>query len=782
MTASPPIPLTLKTLPWILALGALYLAYSIGSQSGPVPLVVAAIVALSITWFGEGAQLKRSDSYPAFKHPGLVMMLLAVLVFLACWPALKSDFLADDFAHVQLFYRLTLADFLKLFTTDFSQGIWKAGYSELRPLTALFYKFPFLAFGTNPAGYHALDIAVHILNTCLVFRLVRLLVADGVAVAATAALFFGLAPVHAEPISWISGARADSYPTFFYLLSVCAFVNFQKGLRGASYVLAWLSFVVGLFTKEILITLPAFVLAFAFFFNPWRKPQLLAHFRHSTLVCAPFVFAALGYLWCRWLVFGAVTKGEATGWTQVRRLLIEQDLNLRQLLFPFLLEPIRLSRTQLEQVISLIAAGALLGILWARTFVWRKCNSRGSSKTSVVLGFGILWYLLSQAPLAFTYSSERHLYLPSVGFYVALAAWLIPDSAETGRRWPHLAGVCAWVVLSGGILFQRTQAWGEVGEFSHQMQQGLQRLKTEVPAGSWVFVTAPDSVDGKYAWSWALPFALQPPFTQEDLYARLKILETPRLYCCPMPDWWSKQKQLLTMLLSPAFTEPVEVYNCRWDASQRGITLEKVLVNRNDLRNRLEARMRRSLAELEVPGLGTAALLWDSLQTPLRFSGSNQTSLAKDLTRAFIDREALIEPEGAIPQDIHSGKSAFLFRFSRSGEERPCLVTVANSQIRFLVAGLAGSCLRFGIALVDDPLAPVDARVTLREANGTEHLVFSRRLSPRLVEDDRYWQDYQVNLPSLGGRTSEIVVEARQAIQGTGAQLGWNGLEIVRMQ
>ena len=210
-----------------------------------------------------------------------------------------------------------------------------------------------------------------------------------------------------------------------------------------------------------------------------------------------------------------------------------------------------------------------------------------------------------------------------------------------------MAGVCVAIILFGGTLFQRTKGWAEMGELSHQMRQGLHRLKSEVPADSWVMVTAPDSVDGKYVWNWALPFALQPPFTQEDLYARLRILETPKLYCCPMPDWWSKQRQLLTKLLSPTLSEPAEVYDCRWDASQRGITLEKVLVNRSDLRNRLEARMGRSLAELEVPGLGTAALLWDSLQTPLRFPKESQTSLAKDLTRAFIDREAFIEPEMA---------------------------------------------------------------------------------------------------------------------------------------
>ena len=146
MTASPPIPLTLKTLPWILALGALYFGYSIGLQNGLIPLVVAAIVALSTLWFGEGAYSERSGSYLALKRPGPVMRLLAVLVFLACWPALESDFLADDFAHLHLFYRLTSTEFFKLLATDFSQGIWKAGFNELRPLAALFYKFSYMMF------------------------------------------------------------------------------------------------------------------------------------------------------------------------------------------------------------------------------------------------------------------------------------------------------------------------------------------------------------------------------------------------------------------------------------------------------------------------------------------------------------------------------------------------------------------------------------------------------------------------------------------------------------
>jgi len=698
------------------------------------------------------------------------MMLLGAVVFLACWPALESDFLADDFAHVQLFYRLSLAQFLKLFTTDFSQGIWKANFTELRPLAALFYRVPFLAFGTNPVGYHALDITVHIVNTCLVFRIVSLLLSNGAAVATTAALLFGLAPVHAEAIGWISGARADSYPSFFYLLSVYAFVRFAKESHPVNYLIAWLSFVAGLLSKEILVTLPVLLFAYTFFFSPKIEPQFWTRCR-QTLVCAPFLITTLGYFWWRWLVFGTLTKEENFGWTQITKLFLEQDINLLNLLFPLKLT---------EQGMRLIVVGALMGVLLAATLVWRKVSHRGSS---VALGFGVLWYLLTQAPLAFTYPSERHLYLPSIGFYIALAAWLIPDAAEIGRRRLHVAGVFCWIALFGATLFQQTKAWGGVGEFSRGMRQGLPRLKTEVPAGSWVIVTAPDSIDRKYAWSWALPFVLQPPFTQENFYLSLNILESPLLYCCPVQGWWSRQRQQLARLLSPELPDSLELYSYRWDAQSKKLELQRIPLSLRDLNTRLQTRMKHPLAQAVVPGWGTARLIWDSLEIPLRFPNANRSFLTRDLTQAFLEGQSRLHVKQGNGQNASDLKSSFQFQSSSGGEERPAIVIPSNSRLSFSVALPPNTWLRFGIALVDDPVDPVDAQVAFRESNGTEHLIFFQRLHPQGLQADRFWQDCQVNLASFGNQAGEIILEARQTRpeRSVPVRSGWSGLEIVRV-
>lgn len=789
MTARPPTPVKLKALQWMLVLGALWLGYSIGFQCGLVPLAGAAIIALSITLRecdGEAAHPQAAGFYKASRHPGLTAMLLAGLVFLACWPALKSEFLADDFAHVRLFHQLSLADFLKLFTTDFSQGIWRTTSSELRPFSALFYRLQFLAFGTDAVGYHALDIAVHILNTCLVFQLVRALSSNGAAIAVTAALFFGLAPLHDEPISWISGARSDAYPAFFYLLSVCAFVRFQNGSHPASYVLAWLSFIVGLFTKEILGTLPLLLLAYAFLLNPRGEQRLLARFRSCLLVCVPFLVALSAYLWWRWWLFGSIAKNERFDWMRLSKLFREEDLSLRHLLFPLqvALEPSRQGQTELARAVALMCVAFLLGILWAATWFWWNRRKQLSSTASVVLGFGLLWYLLSHAPLAFTYFSVRHLYLPSVGFYIALSAWLIPHPEEIGKRRLHLAAICGWIALFGGILFQRAKAWGEIGELSRQMRQAVQRLEADVPEGSWLMLNVPDSVDGKFAWIWSQPFALQPPFAQQDHYARLEILESPMLHCCPIEDWWSSRWQRLARLLSLELPEYVELYNYGWDPRRRTPELKKILVSRRDLATRFQARMKHPVAELGTPDWGSAFQLWDSLQTPLRFPQSNRSFLEKDLTRAFLDGEASVGPEPEVYPGSPNGKRAFAFKFPRSGEERPALVTLSNSRLSFPISVPRDASLRFGIALVEDPPDAVEARVTFRKSTGIEHLIFFQELNPLTLKEDRFWQDCQVDLASFGNQAGEIVLEAREAHREKRApvRLGWSGLEIVRIQ
>jgi len=194
--------------------------------------------------------------------------------------------------------------------------------------------------------------------------------------------------------------------------------------------------------------------------------------------------------------------------------------------------------------------------------------------------------------------------------------------------------------------------------------------------------------------------------------------------------------------------------------------------------------MKHPLAEAEVPGWGTARLIWDSLEIPLRFPNANRTLLTRDLTRAFLDGEGRMYPEQGSGQINPNLKSAFQFQFSRGGERRAAIVIASNSQLSFSVALPPNAWLRFGIALVGDPANPVDAQVTFRESGGTEHLIFFQQLHPQGLKGDLFWQDCQVNLAPFGNQTGEIILEARQTRfeNPVPPRLGWSGLEIVRIE
>jgi hypothetical protein len=118
------------------------------------------------------------------------------------------------------------------------------------PVTIATYTLQARVFGLLPWHFHAVNVAVHVANCALVFAL-SLRLRLGRVGASCAALLFGLHPVVAEPVSWVSG-RKD-------LLAVCF------GL-GAVY-LAWppsssrrrltslAAFVLGLLSKPSVATL-----------------------------------------------------------------------------------------------------------------------------------------------------------------------------------------------------------------------------------------------------------------------------------------------------------------------------------------------------------------------------------------------------------------------------------------------------------------------------------------------------------------------------------------------
>ena len=70
-------------------------------------------------------------------------------------------------------------------------------------------------------------------------------------------------------------------------------------------------------------------------------------------------------------------------------------------------------------------------------------------------------------------------------------------------------------------------------------------------------MSVPEFYREGWFWSWATPFAVRPPFTDEDLNQAFRMVERPPTYCCPPDQWWAARRAAVTMLVDA--TAPQEV-------------------------------------------------------------------------------------------------------------------------------------------------------------------------------------------------------------------------------
>jgi protein O-mannosyl-transferase len=145
---------------------------------------------------------------------------------------------------------LTWKGFLRAFTTVTAAN-W-------HPLTWLSHMLDFQLFGMKPGLHHLVSVFLHVLNTALLFLVLRQMTGALWRSAFVAALF-ALHPLHVESVAWIA-ERKDVLSTFFWILTMWAYARYAKkpGLPG--YLPVLLFFSLGLLAKPMLVTLPLVLL------------------------------------------------------------------------------------------------------------------------------------------------------------------------------------------------------------------------------------------------------------------------------------------------------------------------------------------------------------------------------------------------------------------------------------------------------------------------------------------------------------------------------------------
>lgn len=177
----------------------------------------------------------------------IVLAAAVVAVFGAC---VTASFHFDDYA---LFSDAAVTS---------ASGWWEVWRPvQTRPLTYFTFWVNYALGGTNPAGYHALNLAFHVASVLLLFGLLSRLTPG--APAFIAAALFAVHPVVAEPVMYVF-ARGTLLATLLCLVSLQFWV---KGRRWAA--VGW--FCAALAAKEECVAFPLFLLLMHFAVSRERK-------------------------------------------------------------------------------------------------------------------------------------------------------------------------------------------------------------------------------------------------------------------------------------------------------------------------------------------------------------------------------------------------------------------------------------------------------------------------------------------------------------------------------
>ena len=130
------------------------------------------------------------------------------------------------------------------------------GEKHYWPLTYTTFWMEHKIWGLEPAGYHIVNVVLHLLNSLLLWRLLLHLAIPGAWVVAAV---FAVHPLQVESVAWII-ERKDVLSGLFYLTAFAVWLRFLKQPRPWRFCLALLLFAAGMLSKTIVVTLPVALL------------------------------------------------------------------------------------------------------------------------------------------------------------------------------------------------------------------------------------------------------------------------------------------------------------------------------------------------------------------------------------------------------------------------------------------------------------------------------------------------------------------------------------------
>lgn len=215
-----------------------------------------------------------------YSHKDLISILILILsTVITFYSVTKFDFLNwDDDQYV-----LANPRYHNVSSNNFCSYFKGYDVGNYHPLTMWSYSLDFRQGKPDAAAMHRTNLILHVLNTLLMYLLLRYM-SFNVLMALAAAALFSVHPFRVEPVAWVS-ARKDLLMLLFYLSAFASYLFFYRNKSKLLYLLSIVLFAAACLSKATAVTLPV-VLTLYFFMIADEK-----HIRNYLYLFPHFVIA-----------------------------------------------------------------------------------------------------------------------------------------------------------------------------------------------------------------------------------------------------------------------------------------------------------------------------------------------------------------------------------------------------------------------------------------------------------------------------------------------------------
>ena len=361
-------------------------------------------------------------------------LLLTCLIMAVYWQVKTFYYISYDspeyvFANAKVQAGLTLENIRWAFTTTY--------FSNWHPLTWISHMLDVQVYGLNPGQHKLNNVFFHIVNTLLLFAILKK-VSGNVLPCALVAGLFALHPLHIQSVAWIA-ERKDLLSALFFFLSILMYLRYLEMKTYSRYGLILLAYSMGLMAKPMIVTLPFILILldycplgrFSFkMHSPRSFPSISVHGneRYKTILLEKFPFLLMAILSSIITIHAQKAGGAMASFAELplfERLsnaAVSYLLYLYKTIWPIELSIIYPHPSSQPLWLIIVAVLVLLSLSYLFVYHFRRYP---------FLIFGWLFFLIMLVPVIGIIQvgvqalADRYMYLPIIGLFIIFSWGLL---------------------------------------------------------------------------------------------------------------------------------------------------------------------------------------------------------------------------------------------------------------------------------------------------------------------------------------------------------------------